>query len=144
MIRHLIQDDFPNLDRSEWRITSDPDENYNCIAWAIGSTTNWWWPESDKYWPAGVAMEETVAAFLAALGTVGFVCSDCDTLENGFEKVALFALDDQPTHAARQLPDGKWSSKLGRGHDIEHGDLHGVAGAIYGTVVRILKRPRPD
>ncbi|MCI0637958.1 MAG: hypothetical protein L0Y72_23715 [Gemmataceae bacterium] len=38
-----------------------------------------------------------------------------------------------PTHAARQLPTGRWSSKLGPSEDIEH-DLHALEGEIYGTI----------
>lgn len=48
--------------------------------------------------------------------------------------------DSIPTHAARQLPNGRWTSKLGFLEDIEH-DLHDVAGEAYGTVVVLLKRP---
>ena len=46
-----------------------------------------------------------------------------------------------PTHAARQMPSGRWTSKLGFREDIEH-DLHAVSGDLYGTVVLLLKRPR--
>jgi len=62
-------------------------------------------------------------------------------MEVGFEKVALFA-DAQglPLHAARQLSDGRWTSKLGEQEDIEHAlrDLEGVA---YGNVALVMKRP---
>jgi hypothetical protein len=49
------------------------------------------------------------------------------------------ATDGEPTHAARQLPNGKWTSKLGRWQDIEH-ELDGLVGEMYGTVKQILKR----
>jgi len=45
-----------------------------------------------------------------------------------------------PTHAARQLENGRWTSKLGELEDIEH-DLHHLASGAYGAVVQILKRP---
>ncbi|MCI0364369.1 MAG: hypothetical protein L0219_10830 [Phycisphaerales bacterium] len=41
-------------------------------------------------------------------------------LEPGLEKVALFADSFYYTHAARQLPTGPWTSKLGKAEDIEH------------------------
>jgi hypothetical protein len=64
----------------------------------------------------------------------------CHALEVGFEKIALYATPDgEPTHAARQLLNGKWTSKLGRWQDIEH-ELDGLVGELYGTVRRILKR----
>jgi hypothetical protein len=60
-------------------------------------------------------------------------------LESGFEKIALYALEGHPKHAARQLPDGAWSSKLGKYIDIAH-SLNGLEGTVYGQVVGFLKR----
>lgn len=62
-------------------------------------------------------------------------------MEQGYEKVALYVdHDGKPTHAARQLPTGRWTSKLGKIEDIEH-ELEGIAGSVYGSVAKILKRP---
>jgi hypothetical protein len=46
--------------------------------------------------------------------------------------VALYA-DGQgvPLHAARQWPDGRWTSKLGAMEDIEHA-LQDLVGSEYG------------
>jgi hypothetical protein len=63
-------------------------------------------------------------------------------LESGFEKIALFASDGVPKHAARQLESGRWTSKLGTREDIEHA-LHDLEGAIYGSVALVMKRPLP-
>jgi hypothetical protein len=38
------------------------------------------------------------------------------------------------------LPDGKWTSKLGKAEDIEHDSPDDVAGGVYGKVTCILKR----
>jgi hypothetical protein len=70
-------------------------------------------------------------------------------LEPGYEKVALFALGGSVKHAARQLPDGRWTSKMGRDIDIRHDEVDGVSGPFYGDVVLYLRRriggnyPRP-
>jgi hypothetical protein len=135
---------FPGLARASYRVTSPYDPDYNCIAWAAGDTGNWWWPGPDlerEHWPAGVPREPTLQAFQAAFATIGYVACDSEEWESGFEKVALFG-DDQgkPRHAARQSANGRWTSKLGRGEDIEHG-LHDVAGQIYGSVLLVMKRP---
>src|SRR5262249_38721988 len=75
--------------------------------------------------------------------TLGYVVWQDGSLEPVYEKVALFADDlDHPTHVARQLPSGRWTSKLGRAEDIEH-DLHELEGALYGGVVLRTQR-RPD
>jgi hypothetical protein len=57
----------------------------------------------------------------------------------GWRGDGKMATDGEPTHAARQLPNGKWTSKLGRWQDIEH-ELDGLVGEMYGTVKQILKR----
>ena len=44
------------------------------------------------------------------------------------------------THAARQRPGGKWTSKLGKAEDIEHDTPDVVAGGLYGEVVLIMRR----
>jgi hypothetical protein len=74
----------------------------------------------------------------------GYVVGSDESLEPGFEKVALFAdAAGKPTHAARQLPSGAWTSKLGIAVDIEH-ELHALEGEFYGEVVLILRRPLPQ
>jgi hypothetical protein len=139
-----IESIFPKLGTAPYRITSPRTRDYNCIAWAVGEVTSWWWPTTDPddaaYWPAGIPKEEILDAFLAAFATLGYYPFDSEMHEPGYEKVALFANPEGvPTHAARQLPDGRWTSKLGRLEDIEH-SLRDIEGELYGTVVRVLRR----
>ena len=62
--------------------------------------------------------------------------------EDGFEKIALYGLNEAAVrHAALQVQDGLWRSKLGPGEDIEL-TLEGLAGPLYGRVIAYLKRPR--
>lgn len=136
---------FPGLRGPRYRVTSAKDDLYNCIAWAAGVTDEWWWPFGAKtHWPSGVTRALTPEAFQAAFATLGYEACEGEGNEVGFQKVALFA-DPQgkPTHAARQLSAGRWTSKLGRSEDIEH-ELHDLAGTVYGAVVLILKRPVPE
>jgi hypothetical protein len=59
------------------------------------------------------------------------------------DKVALYMTSDgEISHAARQLPSGRWTSKLGAYEDIEHNTLAAIEGDAYGMVAQILKRPR--
>jgi hypothetical protein len=145
------QRDHPYLDPSNCRKTSDPDTIYNCIAFAVGETHRWWWPlprRGINYWPRGVPREETVDAFISAFGTVGFTeCSD-GKLEPGVEKIALFVKVDRgfliPTHAARQLESGEWTSKMGTLEDIQHPTADAPRGPYYGQPYCYLARPRPQ
>jgi hypothetical protein len=134
-----VANDFPRLAVGNFKITSPKDVRYNCIAWAAGSQTEWWWPLG-KYWPGGGPKSTTVDSFLMMYCSQGF--SECANgeLEIGFEKIALYAnAHGQVTHAARQLPDGQWTSKLGRNHDISH-TLTSLEGGAYGKVAKMLKR----
>jgi hypothetical protein len=85
-------------------------------------------------------MESDVAAFVAAFGTLGYEpCAD-GTLEDGFEKIAIYRSPSGIQHAARQLSTGRWTSKLGGLEDIEHGSPAELEGAEYGQVVQYLRR----
>jgi len=133
---------FPNLAQSGYRVTSPATRRYNCIAWAAHDEMNWWWPVPGAYWPPQVLQTETVEAFIEAYQTLGYELCDSDQWEDGFEKIAIYAdAEGNPTHAARQLPSGQWTSKIGRGIDIEHDTLDGLSGILYGTPIRFLKRP---
>lgn len=111
---------------------------YNCIAWAANDTRVWWWPDPNAYWPPWIKRREsTVACFVRTFRWLGYrVCQD-STLESGYEKVVLYAIhqsrtaqlppeqwqgmsDWMPTHMARQLSDGTWTSKCGGSEDISH------------------------
>lgn len=132
--------DLPNLTSSNFRITSPTKNRYNCIAWAAGCNQRWWWPTSQGYWPEGVAKEETIEAFADAFAALGYKkCNDASS-EDGFEKVAIYAKGPHPTHAARQLSNGKWTSKLGPLEDIEHSKPDDVGGPVYGVAVLFMKR----
>jgi hypothetical protein len=124
------------------RSKSPRDHRYNCIAFAAGDDRNWWWPDAagKDSWPAGIARAETVEAFRDAFATLGYVVCDDDQLEPGYDKIALFALGGLPKHASRQLPSGRWVSKLGPREDIEHA-LHDLTGMVYGAVVLVMRRP---
>lgn len=98
---------------------------------------------SGHYWPAAAPLEYTVAAYVAAYETLGYSPCDDDALLNGVEKVAVFAENGVPKHAARQLQDGSWVSKLGQAHDIVHQAAEDVGGSSYGEPVAFVARVRP-
>lgn len=135
---------FPHLAADGYRVTSTETITYNCIAWAASRDDRWWWPHEDAYWPPGVPVEETVAAFQAAYATLGYLPCSTGVFEVLYEKIAVYATGTgKPTHAARQLDNGKWTSKLGQGVDIEHATPDAVGGRAYGGPVLFLKRRRP-
>ena len=130
---------FPKL--RDFRVTSPPSEDYNCIAWAAGINNDWWWPDPDCTWPPGVLREVTLSAFIAVFAALGYEPCDDGALEEKTEKVAIYTLPEGwPTHAARQLPTGRWTSKLGYEEDIEHRSPAELEGVVYGAVVQYMRR----
>lgn len=138
-----LKDIFAGLSHNYYRITSDEDSDYNCIAWAAESNQEWWWPDKDSYWPPDAPFEETIEAFVATFETLGYALCQDGTYEEGFIKIAIFSdKDGFPTHAARQLCDGIWTSKCGELEDIDH-DINALNGPdpAYGYIVRFMKKP---
>ena len=133
---------FPKLLKDTYSLTSPKTTEYNCIAWAAGENEQWWWPDSNDicYWPSEIPRVETLEAFINAFEKLGYSVCDNEKFENSFEKVAIYAINKKPTHAARQLPSGRWTSKLGCLEDIEHMTLDDLNGDKYGSVTLILKR----
>ena len=140
-VSERIERVFPNLKDTYYRITSPQTEKYNCIAWAANDQKNWWWPIYSGHWPQEAPRENTVRAFIIAYGLIGYSVCDNGDLELGFEKIALYTLNGEPSHAARQLNNGNWTSKLGIWEDIEH-TLEGLTGNFYGVVAQFFKRPK--
>lgn len=136
--------DFPNLRGSDCEITSSSSPLYNCFAWAANDIASWWEPDpfNEYFWPSNAPREYSMLAFIGAFRTLGYeICGD-SSVEPNFDKIALFVLPDgMPTHAARQLPDGRWTSKLGGFEDITHATLFSLEGPSYGIVSACLKRP---
>jgi hypothetical protein len=140
---------FPFLNELNCTETSKFMRRYNCIAWAAGDTTRKWWPDFAliAYWPPRAPREETIGAFVAAFETLGYkLCLD-ERSEAGVEKIALYGIEQPdktilPTHAARQLESGEWTSKLGDFEDISHKTLDDLNGPIYGRMICCMSRRR--
>lgn len=141
IIEFMYQQIFPNILTEGYEITSPQTIDYNCIAWAAGDDSKWWWPDKDfqYYWPEDLPREETMEVFIGLFEMFGYTLCENSDLEEGVEKVAIYINQNIVTHAAKQLPSGKWTSKIGSGHDIEHA-LTGLHSSGYGTVGQFLKR----
>jgi len=140
--RNMIEKLFPHLKPFEYEVRSEKDYKYNCFAFTLNDTKHNWDPNpyADKYWPEGMAREPALEAVIAMYQSFGYVrCSNWD-IEPGFQKIALYVKEGQPRHAAKQLPSGRWVSKLGYHVDFEH-PLEPLNGGFYGDIQYILKRP---
>src|SRR5262245_18798205 len=122
-----IRKAFPKLGLTDFKITSNRDPLYNCIAHAADENDRLWDPLAPPpyYWPPGVPRTPTLASYIAAYAKKGYEPSATFEAEEGYEKVVLYTNQHGvPTHAAKQLPNGRWTSKLGEEEDIEHKTLY--------------------
>ncbi|GAA3809346.1 hypothetical protein GCM10023083_50110 [Streptomyces phyllanthi] len=146
--RAILEQYFPGLKEVSYRLTSPQDTRYNCIAWAAGDSTRWWEPSGmgGHYWPSGLPTGKfngayNVSWYVEAFKRCGYQACDTEAPERGFGKVAIFSKGGDGSHAARQIPDGQWASKLGRSEDIVHGTLASIEGETYGNVFCLLRKP---
>ena len=136
----LFKVQFPNLHGVQQKKTSEQDPNYNCIAWAFENNTRHWWPNQNRsYWPIQSAGLTAMEAFERLFSSGGWEETDDRNAESAYHKIALYALNGAPTHAARLLNTGAWTSKLGQSIDISH-SLDELNGPIYGTVVKVFRK----
>ena len=138
---------FPGLRYdTRFKITSPPNTDYNCIAWAFGKDNCWMWPEEDadgvSEWPHNACGNTSIEAFIEAFTAEGYELCTEDSKEVGTRKVALYCYPGttECTHAARQLDNGLWTSKLGESYDIQHSTPYTIQGRIYGNVACLLCR----
>lgn len=137
-IRLALIQKFPRLSGSSFALTSKQTPTYNCIAWAASKDHRIWWPNLG-YWPIGCPKSDALSAFQKAFRAVGYESSSNGDLENGRIKVAFYGNNEGVLHAARQLPSGKWTSKLGPFVDMSH-DLEALQGEEYGSLLGFMSR----
>jgi hypothetical protein len=83
---------------------------------------------------------------MLAYESLGYKLCYEDHFEKGLDKIAIYGIENPdgtvtPTHAARLLPSGEWTSKLGNFEDIAHKALDAVDGPVYGRKICCMSRP---
>lgn len=134
---------FPNSYKDPFKVKSPQTTDYNCIAWAVEIEDKDIWPEprpySSKYWPDNIPFEETLEAFIQFYESFGFEVCNNGKFEKKYLKIAIFTKDGIPQHAARQLNESEWTSKLGHSYDVRH-TLESMNGGEYGNVSQFMKK----
>jgi hypothetical protein len=128
--RRYLEALFPMLAQRAYAVRGAPDKKYNCVAWAMGFTDEWWWPDPYSIWPHR-ERRTTVASFTQLLQLQGFEPAANAQFESGYLKIAMYVLNGVPTHMARIESPNLWSSKLGRDELIEH-EPDALNGSEYG------------
>ena len=135
---------FPNSKLDPFLVTSLQTTHYNCIAWAYGDNTKWYWPDSANiyFWPNEISRVEKIENFIELFKLLGYnVCAN-GALDAGYLKVAIYSDKfGKPTHAARQLINGFWTSKLGENFDVTH-TIFSMQNGSYGNVAVFMRKEK--
>jgi hypothetical protein len=140
----INESEYPEL-AGNYIPRSEPNPAYNCAAFVVGVEDEWW--EAGLVWPDDLEKDDTIAVYVQLYERYGFeVCPD-GTFEAGHEKIALYGFDEEMPdgtveifeHAAIQVGEGQWKSKMGADDDIEHSRPEVVAKYNW-RVMRYMKR----
>lgn len=112
------------LNLRNWSITDQATQAYNCIAWSLGLTAGWLWP--DPY-PWDGSLDSQIAAFDQFYATYGWTRCTTGYREYRKRKIALYAGGRSygsglgVSHASRESDTGNWhESKCGGFERIVH------------------------
>lgn len=150
-IKRKLIDLFPGLSQDEhFCVTSKDTPNYNCIAWACLYDDRWIEPtypgnpnlDCVFWWPPGVEKGMEPDILIKVFEHHGYELCDTGEREQGYRKVALYYKRDENlwTHAARELSNGYWTSKLGKYVDIQHGTPEAIESELYGEVYYFMRK----
>lgn len=141
--RRLVRQ-FPNLANEDYEIVAPETDQYNCIAYAAGDTSQPWSDEPQDYWPREVPRDPTIEGLRKLFRWLGYKKCKGPRLERNYQKVALYAQQNSWTHAALQMPNGRWRSKLGDGPLLEHRAPPSLEGDEYGRPHIYMRKRREN
>jgi hypothetical protein len=140
---------FRSLQKNYYSKTSERASKYNCVSYVANDYTRPWWPvpypnEPGYYWPIENSDgDESLNEFVEGFESLGYKICENGELEENYTKIVIYIDEnDMPSHMAKQLENGKWSSKCGTLEDIEH-DLDALCGSHgdgYGRVASFMKK----
>ena len=107
---------FPNLSGEDFEIVDQPSDAYNCIAYAANDISQRWDPNTGGYWPPWAPGNNLTDSLKQVFAGLGYEECEDSILEDGYLKVALYEEQGEAKHAAVQMLNGRWRSKLGYGH----------------------------
>jgi hypothetical protein len=130
---------FPLLTNYDLIPNSESD-SYNCISHTIHLKEDISWPiDTRHYWPTKRELtKESFDLFYEHHGFEKLSILDFTYNEN-YTKVVLYTNNNIPTHAAIQIDNTYWESKIGRLGIIRH-DLFEIENDVYGEITQIYRK----
>lgn len=130
---------FPLLTDYELIPNSESME-YNCISHTLNINNDISWPfDNNNYWPVSRNLtKESFDKFYEFHGFEKMNLLDF-SYDSKYIKVALYTNKGIPTHAAIQVDEFFWESKIGELGIIKH-DLFEIEDNVYGEVAQIYRK----
>lgn len=131
-----FQKDFPFL-KDRFEVLAPSTEAYNCVSHTLGQHRSWidprTGPADNRFLYMDRLYNENGYRRLPSLDY---------TLAPGKRKIIIYAATENGsvrkiTHAALQMPDGTWTSKLGKLSLVKHAAPAALAGPNYGKPVAV-------
>lgn len=139
-IRSEIESWFSSIRGKKFKIIKASGK-FNCVAYTLDFYEDWVWT-NEKTWPHNkIPRDSGIGGFRSLYQLHGYIECNTSDLEDGYEKIAFYSKNGEPTHASKQF--GKmWRSKLGISYIIEHelDWLCGYGDDEYGEIEFIMKR----
>lgn len=130
----------------QFHVNSPETFSYNCIAWAMGMNDRWVDHELVPWhwWPNGVQRNKSEQALKDAFAALGFEETTNPDYEIGFDKVALYSINNEWTHAAKVVDSITYHSKFGALNDAFHSGLNNTLSIGYGNIYSYMRRTIAD
>lgn len=134
---------FPGLAGEDFKILEPPSRYFNCVAFAAGDTTRIWDYNEGYYWPPWTTRDSRIESLMEVFAGLGYEPCDDGAAEDGYRKVALYEENGIAQHAALQVSNGRWQSKMGQGPVIEHLSPESISGRVYGAPTTFMRKAVP-
>lgn len=136
-----IEDWFPNIVGKKFKIINS-NFDFNCVAYSLDIFDDYMWT-TEKNWPyQSVPRLLTIENFKKMYNFYGYEICDDDSYDSNYEKIAFYAKNNIPTHAAKQF-NNIWKSKISNlivEHELDW--LCGDTQDAYGDIVFIMRRKK--
>lgn len=137
--RKDLEDWFPNIIGKQYNVTLS-DFKFNCVAFTLNIFDDYMWV-TEKIWPyTSVPRLLKIESFKKLYEFYDYEECDSSLYEEKYEKIAFYAKDNIPLHAAKQFGN-IWKSKISNlivDHELNW--LCGDSPDTYGYVVFIMKK----
>lgn len=134
--------DFPRLlNDGNFHQISEPTPLYNCIGWALGLDSLFVSPDNVPWhwWPYHFGNLYSEQALIDCFEYFGFEICEENDYDSDYDKVALYSLNGNWTHAAKVLDANIYYSKFGSNIDGYHSSGDWLS-SKYGTVYKFMRR----